>query len=92
MFPWQTEELAQCSQPHPQEDLPFFLFFIMFLTIKATIARSTRPVITVPMTSRFHGSCIHAVFFGGSHEHIYHEYYKGNCYNQSYRVNISGKE
>ena len=40
--------MAQCAQPAPQEDLPAFLFFIMYRTISATTAAKTTIVKIVP--------------------------------------------
>lgn len=46
-FLWHTSEAAQCSQPQPQEDLPFFLSLINLTTRETTTARTISPIIIV---------------------------------------------
>ena len=60
--PWQFDELGQCSQPQPQEDLPFFLSFIIFATIETTMASNIRPVMKVPIINHALTALLPTVF------------------------------
>jgi hypothetical protein len=51
----EQEELeGQLSQPHPQEDLPFFLSFIFFNIIRVTIKTSMISTMIVPILEVIH--------------------------------------
>lgn len=48
---WQEPLIGQSAHPHPQEDFPFFLFFIMLTIIAETTAIKTAQIIIVAMFS-----------------------------------------
>lgn len=44
---WQEPLIGHCAHPHPQEDFPFFLFFIILTIIAATTAIRTPQIMIV---------------------------------------------
>ena len=53
---WQEPPAGQSAHPHPQEDLPFFLFFTILTMIAATTAIKTAQMMIVAMFSPSHAS------------------------------------
>lgn len=69
-FLWQVSDIGQDEQPHPQEDLPFFLSFISFTKIVQIATKSITAMIIVerfcksqPNNGMEHASFIFVLFF-----------------------------